>query len=182
MFNLFLILDIQTEVGVMSASCHHSAMMKCAYSRCLQCWASWPAPFWSAQPPPRWSVSCTCWAWCSVSVTPCWASLFWPGATASEVIRAFPPTAHSTVQTRKPCIKPCSSRWQIASLTSPLPSRGTHRWRYPPASEASFSVSLFVPKELTCRCGNAPIFYDLLDLNSHRHAVRCGFGMPGADD
>lgn len=77
-----------------------------ACSRRLQCWASWSALCWSAQPPPRWSASCTCWVWCSVSVTQCWASLFWPGATASAVIRAFHPTAHFTVQTHNLVLNP----------------------------------------------------------------------------
>lgn len=77
-------------------SCIVAAVMKCAVlsrfcarCRCLQCWASWWVPCWSARQPPRWSVSCTCWAWCSASVTPCWGSRSWPGATASEVTQVF---------------------------------------------------------------------------------------------
>lgn len=70
--------------------------------------------------------------------------LAWGNSIGGDTATSPYSTFHSTDP--RPWINPCSSLWQTASLTSPLPSRGTHRWRYLPASEASFSVSLFLSK------------------------------------
>lgn len=78
-------------------------------------------------------------------------------------------------------LKPFDLPAQIASPTSPLRGRGTRGWRYPPASEASFSVSLFFKRRSRLAAATLPTAV-LLDWRPCRHAVRRGLGVCGADD